>query len=176
MIFKQEQFDPPPILSSWTQGLRALQFTRKYYARSHTTSTVVLLFMRGSSTCPALRWMDVIPAMSFLLRYKINACTHGCLCMHGENTEQKCSVDYHSEHRAEYFSLWSFCRWMSSTTWTKLLIPTICWILSSLYTEAIIYPQSCLATAWQAPITALVCNKSFGFILLGRDVYFLIFC
>lgn len=91
MIFKQEQFDPPPILSSWTQGLRALQFTRKYYARSHTTSTVALLFMRGSSTCPALRWMDVIPAMSFLLRYKINACTHGCLCMHGENTEQKCT-------------------------------------------------------------------------------------
>lgn len=99
---------------------------------------------------------------------------HGCLCMHGENTVNRNapSVDYHSEHRAEYFSLWSFCRWVSSTTWTKLLILTTCSILSSLYTEAIIYPQSYLATAWQAPITTLVCNTSFGFILLRSGCLF----
>lgn len=38
-----------------SQVWRALQFMRKYYARSHTTSTMALLFMKESFICPALR-------------------------------------------------------------------------------------------------------------------------
>lgn len=133
---------------------------RKYYARSHTTSTMVLLFMKGSFTCPARRWMDATPAMSLLSRYKINTCTNTFVHAWGDHCGQECTQCrlYHSEHKAESLSLWSFCRWMSSTTWTELLILTIFWVLSSSYIEGIIYPQSYLATAWQAPITMLVCN------------------
>jgi len=68
-----------------SQVWRALQFTRKYYARSHTTSAVVLLFTKGSFTCPAPRWMDATPAMNLLLRYNINTCTYVCLRMRGED-------------------------------------------------------------------------------------------